>query len=160
MTPGKLRDEIGKREPFQLLEQEAMLNLMRTTDQVEIEFSRLFREHDLTSAQYNILRILRGEGGPLQSLEIARRTVTVVPGITGLIDRLEKKGLVQRQRDSEDRRVVRVAITDDGLAKLDQLDEPVLQLHGKLWGHLSEEELRQLIQLLEKARLKCKAETA
>ena len=67
------------------------LSLLRTNDQLQIRFARLFREHGLTPSQYNILRILRGEARPLPILEIAGRTVTVVPGITGLIDRLEAK---------------------------------------------------------------------
>ncbi|HZO22319.1 MAG TPA: MarR family transcriptional regulator, partial [Steroidobacteraceae bacterium] len=99
-----------------------------------------------------ILRILRGEGAPLPILEIAQRMVTVVPGITGLIDRLEQAGLVERRRCPEDRRVVYVALRDKAAELLAQLDEPVLQLHKRLMGHLSEEELRELIRLLEKAR--------
>ena len=71
---------------------------MRTSDQLQIRFARLFREYGLTPSQYNILRILRGEGKPLPILEIASRTITVVPGITGLIDRLEQAGFVNRLR--------------------------------------------------------------
>ena len=98
MASGKLRREIGKKRPFGTLEEEAMLNLFRTSDQVQIRFTRLFREYGLTSSQYNVLRILRGEGKPLPILEVAGRTVTVVPGITGLIDRLEQAGWVRRER--------------------------------------------------------------
>src|SRR5262245_15628615 len=101
-----LRDEIKKRQPFASAEQEAVLNLFRTSDRLQIRFTRLFRDHGLTSSQYNILRILRGEGRPLPVLEIAERTITVVPGITGLVDRLERAELVRRERSREDRRVV------------------------------------------------------
>src|SRR5581483_8764716 len=125
MSPGKLQQELKKRLPFQSLEQEAILNLARTNDQVQILFERLFRGYDeLTPSQYNILRILRGEGRPMQILEIAERTITVVPGITGLIDRLERKGLVRRERSTEDRRVIYVSITDKALELLARIDEP------------------------------------
>ena len=89
MANPKLQHELKKKRPFDSPEQEAALNLLRTNDQLQIRFARLFREHGLTTSQYNVLRILRGEGKPLPILEIASRMITVVPGITGLIDRLE-----------------------------------------------------------------------
>jgi MarR family 2-MHQ and catechol resistance regulon transcriptional repressor len=152
MKPSKLQREVKKKHPFAHLEQEASLNLARTSDRMQIRFARLFREHGLTPSQYNILRILRGEGAPLPILEIADRMVTVVPGITGLIDRLEEAGLVERRRCPEDRRVVYVALRDKAAELLARLDEPVLQLHKQLMGHLSEAELRELVRLLEKTR--------
>lgn len=147
-----LQRELKKKRPFESLEQEAMLNIVRTNDQHQIRFARLFRQHDLTLSQYNILRILRGEGAPLPSLEIASRTVTVVPGITGLIDRLEKSGFVVRERCAKDRRVIYVDLTEKGKKTLAELDEPLQELHQKLIGHLSKAELKELIRLLEKAR--------
>ena len=152
MKAGKLQHEVKKKQPFAQAEQEACLNLLRTNDRLQIRFARLFREHGLTPSQYNILRILRGEGAPLPILEIADRMVTVVPGITGLIDRLEEAGFVERRRCPEDRRVVYVALRDKAAELLAQLDEPVLQLHKRLMGHLGESELRELIRLLEKTR--------
>src|SRR2546421_2041379 len=110
----RLQREVKKKRPFQSLEQEAALNLARTDDQVQIRFARLFRDFALTPSQYNILRILRGEGKPLPILEIANRTITVVPGITGLIDRLEKAGFVNRVRCENDRRVIFVALSEKG----------------------------------------------
>src|SRR5262249_61393009 len=98
MKPSRLQREVKKKHPFAQLEQEASLNLARTSDQMQIRFARLFREHGLTPSQYNILRILRGEGAPLPILEIAQRMVTVVPGITGLIDRLEEAACGARRR--------------------------------------------------------------
>src|SRR5262249_46778704 len=105
MTTPKLQHELKKKRPFESPEQEAALNVVRTSDQLQIRFARLLREQGLTPSQYNVLRILRGEGNPLPILEIASRTITVVPGITGLIDRLEKAGLVNRIRCEKDRRV-------------------------------------------------------
>lgn len=148
----KLQAEIKKRQPFESLEQEAILNLVRTNDQYQIRFTRLFREFDLTSSQYNILRILRGEGKPLPILEIANRMVVVVPGITGLIDRLEQAGWVKRERCDKDRRVIYVAPTAKALKVLSEIDGPLTELHAKLMGHLSKVELRELVRLLEKSR--------
>jgi DNA-binding MarR family transcriptional regulator len=148
----KLQREVKKKQPFASLQQEAGLNLARTNDRIAIRFERLFRGFALTPSQYNILRILRGEAKPMPILEIAERTVTVVPGITGLIDRLEKAALASRRRCTEDRRVIFVSITDKGLAVLRQLDKPLDELERRLFGHLPENELKELIRLLEKVR--------
>jgi DNA-binding MarR family transcriptional regulator len=112
----------------------------------------VFTHPGLTPSQYNILRILRGEGQPLPSLEIAARTITVVPGITGLIDRLEESGFVARERCAKDRRVVYVGLTANGQKTLAVLDEPLDELHKRVIGHLTQTELKELVRLLEKAR--------
>src|SRR6516164_8879815 len=137
MTAPRLQHELKKKRPFDLPEQEAALDVVRTSDQLHIRFGRLLREHGLTPSQYNILRILRGEGAPLPILEIASRTITVVPGITGLIDRLEHAGFVVRKRCPKDRRVIYVALTDQGMETLAVLEEPLTGLRHKLLGHLS-----------------------
>src|SRR5271154_6727307 len=152
MTIPKLQHELKKKRPFDSSEQEAALSAVRTSDQFQIRFARLFREHGLTCSQFNVLRILRGEGKPLPILEIASRTITVVPGITGLIDRLEQAGFVNRLRCEKDRRVIYVALTDQAMTTLTALDEPLDELHSKLLGHLSQGELKELIRLLEKVR--------
>jgi DNA-binding MarR family transcriptional regulator len=152
MKARKLQHELKKRRAFELLEQEAALNILRTSDRLQICFARLLREHGLTPSQYNILRILRGEGKPLPILEIASRTIAVVPGITGLVDRLEQAGFVNRLRCEKDRRIIYVALTDQGMAALAALDEPLVALHRELLGHLSQVELKELIRLLEKVR--------
>jgi DNA-binding MarR family transcriptional regulator len=149
---GDLQREIKKKRPFESPAQEAMLNLVRTNDRFQFRFSRLFREFGLTSSQYNVLRILRGEGRPLPCLEVADRMVAAVPAITGLIDRLEAMGLVTRDRSTEDRRVVFVVVTAQGLDLLGRLDLPVDDLHKTLLGHLTDAELLELNRLLEKAR--------
>lgn len=150
--PGGLRDELRKRRPFESPEQEALLGLWRTSDRFQVQFARLFRTHGLTPSQYNVLRILRGEGKPLPCLEIADRLITMVPGITGLIDRLEAAGLVARARSDADRRVIHVAIQPAGLELLARLDKPVEELHRALLGHLDPDELAELVRLLDKAR--------
>ncbi len=148
----KLQHEIKKKRPFDSQQEEALLNLLRTNELFQNQFIRLFRKYGLTASQYNVLRILRGEGKPLPSLEIADRMIHVVPAITGLIDRLEKARFVKRRRCEEDRRVVYVEITDEAISVLKQIDRPVKQLREKLLGHLTRSELRELIRLLEKAR--------
>jgi len=153
MDPSALQIELGKKRPFDLPEQEASLNLARTHDHVHAEFARLFGEHGVSPPQYNVLRILRGHGGegvPCQV--IAGEMVTRMPDITRLVDRLEKSKLVERRRIAEDRRVVLVRITKTGKDLLGCLDQPVLELHKRLLGHLSNKELRELNRLLVKAR--------
>ena len=152
MTPPKLQHELKKKRPFESLEQEAALNIVRTSDRLQLCLARLMREHGLTPSQHNVLRILRGEGKPLPVLEIASRTITVVPGITGLIDRLEQAGFVRRVRCEKDRRVIYVALADHGIKALAALDEPLAALHHQLLGHLSQAELKELIRLLERVR--------
>ena len=152
MSGGRLQQELKKKRPFDSPEQEAILSIARTADRFGICFARLFREFGLTPSQYNVLRILRGEGKSLPILEIAERMIAAVPGITGLIDRLVGMGLAARDRSTEDRRVVYVAITPKALDLLAKLDQPVGALHKRLVGHLSPAELKDLIRLLEKAR--------
>jgi DNA-binding MarR family transcriptional regulator len=155
MATSNLQQELKKKGPFESPEQEAALGIFRTGDRLQIRFIRLLREQGLTPSQFNVLRILRGEGAPLPILEIASRTITVVPGITGLIDRLEQAGFVNRVRCEKDRRVIYVALAGLGRTTLAALDEPMRALHRKLLGHLSQVELKELIRLLNKVRESC-----
>lgn len=153
MARRTLQDEIKKKDPFQCLEQEVSLNIARTGDWMSGEFTRLFKEHGISASQYNALRILRGAGDSLPCLEVAARMISQLPDITRLVDRLEASELVERERTSEDRRVVLIRITKRGLKLLEQLDEPVVALHRRQLGHLSRDELNELNRLLVKARL-------
>jgi DNA-binding MarR family transcriptional regulator len=148
----RLQHELKKKQPFEVASQAAALGLVRTNDQLQIHFARLFRQYGLTPSQYNVLRILRGEGAPLPILEIAERTVTVVPGITGLIDRLEAAGFVSRERSTEDRRVVYVALTDKAAKLLAKIDRPLVEMHQRVMRHLTKTEINDLMRLLDKVR--------
>ncbi|WP_339726907.1 MarR family transcriptional regulator [uncultured Gimesia sp.] len=159
MTHKQLQQELKKKQAFESPEVEAILNLLRTSDQFQNRLGKLFREYRLTCSQYNVLRILRGEGQPLPSLEIASRMVQVVPAITGLVDRLEEQELVERKRCKKDRRVVYVAITAKGEQLLNQMDQRVSEQHTQLIGHLTRNELKELNRLLVKARQSCVVES-
>jgi DNA-binding MarR family transcriptional regulator len=152
MNAGRLQHELKKKRPFASLDQEVLLNILRTNDQLQIRLERLFRQFGLTSSQYNVLRILRGEGDSLPITEIASRTVTVVPGMTGLIDRLETAEMVRRDRSAEDRRVIYVEITPKALEVLAKLDKPLMELHAQMVGGLNDTEKRDIVRLMEKLR--------
>ena len=150
---GTLRDELKQNRPFRSVGQEAVLGLMRTTDQVRRILARPLGPKGLTLAQYNVLRILRGAGEEgLATLSIADRLVEHAPGVTRLLDRLERKGLVARRRDAEDRRRVVCTITGAGRALLAELDPAVDALDDEVLGTLDEEEKRTLITLLDRIR--------
>ena len=148
-----LKDEIKKTKPFEHPEEEAYLNLLRTTAVLNAEFERPLKESGLSEPQYNVLRILRGVGGNGAACsEVGARMVTRVPDVTRLVDRLEAAGLVGRCRITEDRRVVQVKITQKGLDLLAELDEPLLALNKKVMRHMTRAELNELSRLLVKLR--------
>lgn len=154
MTP-RLQDEIRQSRPFVCLEQEAFLSLGRTWAVLEHAFSEGLRAHGITPTQYNVLRILRGAGeAGLCRSEVTQRMIAKVPDATRLLDRLEAAGLIERQRDTSDRRFVTTRITGEGRRILTELDEPVEALHREHFGQLSEDELQRLIDLLSRVRSK------
>ena len=138
---------------FDSLEQEVFLNLWRTYDRLRALEDELFGRHDLTAQQYNVLRLLRGQHPEtLPTLALAGRLVSRAPDITRMLDKLEQRGLIVRERPADNRRVVRVGITDAGLALLRDLDAPVRACHARQLGHLSVAHLEQLATLLRAAR--------
>lgn len=131
--------------------QEAKTAIFRTADLLRRRMTAVVGPAGLTAQQYNVLRILRGvEPNPLPTLEIGERMIESTPGITRLLDRLEEKGLVRRERGREDRRVVQCWITLAGLALLSGLDTPMKEAERCLLGRLSKEEIRQLVDQLER----------
>lgn len=148
-----LAREIGKTGPFASPEEEAYLNLLRTTLLLSREFERLFQQHGLSEPLYNALRIAAGHGAAgVPTLTIGKQLIAHEPDVTRLVDRLEKAGLVKRERCERDRRVVFVKITPAGRAKLKAIDEPGDQLLNRLVGHLGKARLRELVALLEATR--------
>ena len=148
-----LGEEIKKVRPFESLEQEALLNLVRTADVLAGEIGELFKPSGLSATQYNVLRILRGAGPDgLPCGEVAARMITRDPDVTRLLDRMEKRKLISRCREKKDRRVVCARITETGLKLLAELDPIVLQAHRKQLSHMTAHQLQQLIALLELAR--------
>ena len=149
----RLQDEIKQTRPFKSLEEEVLLGLARTADAVARAGEEVLKGSGLTATQYNVLRILRGAGAVgLSCGDVASRMITRDPDLTRLLDRLEARALVKRARDVEDRRVVLTRITREGLALLTELDEPVQAQNRKAVGHLGEQKLRTLAQLLDEAR--------
>ncbi|MGD0389839.1 MAG: MarR family transcriptional regulator [Tepidisphaeraceae bacterium] len=150
---GKLQKEIAKSGPFASLEEEVMLNLLRTADRLMGSFESALKPSGLTPTQYNVLRILRGMSPQgIACQEIARRMITRDADLTRLLDRLESRGLVHRQRQADDRRVVHITITPAGLSLLAELDGVARETNKKALGHLGSERLSLLVKLLEEAR--------
>ncbi|HEX8171931.1 MAG TPA: MarR family transcriptional regulator [Thermoanaerobaculia bacterium] len=151
--PGRLQQEIKQNKPFASPAQEATVALLRTTDLIRRLVSGVVEPHGITLQQFNVLRILRGAGpAGLPTLEIAGRMVEQTPGITRLIDRLESKRLVLRERCTTDRRQVFCRITPDGLALLARLDAEVLAAEESALARIGKKQLAQLVSLLDLAR--------
>jgi DNA-binding MarR family transcriptional regulator len=148
-----LRDEIRQSKPFDSAAQEAILALYRTSDMLRRRFSQLVEPHGISLQQYNVLRILRGAGKTgTPTLDIANRMIEMTPGVTRLLDKLETKHLVRRQRCPEDRRQVLCWITESGLRLLAELDKPLTAAGVKSMEPLSTAEQKTLIQTLGKVR--------
>ncbi len=151
--PTSVGEEIRQNRPLRSPTHEALLALLRTADDVRRSLVKLLQAEDITPQQYNVLRILRGaapEGLP--TLQIAERMLERTPGVTRLIDRMELKGLVERKRCTEDRRRVWCRITEQGLALLARLDEPMARADEALFSVLDEDELRALVDSLDRIR--------
>jgi DNA-binding MarR family transcriptional regulator len=150
---GRLQQEIQQRKPIRLLEEETTLNLARTADLLMQRLADVLKPYALSATQYNVLRILRGAGTEGASCkDISSRMVTRDPDVTRMMDRLEVRGLVTRDRAKEDRRVVNHRLTPDGLDLVNSLDEPIEAIHGQSMRHMSRAKLRELINLLEELR--------
>lgn len=129
-------------------EEAVFLELLRTTDILSRRLAQVLKNVELSSNQYNVLRILRGAPEGLPCGEIGNRMITRDPDITRLLDRLEKRSLIERWRESKDRRVVLARITKEGLDLLARLDEPVQDTHRKQLGHLGSNRQKALTELL------------
>ena len=152
-TPRSLQEEIHQTRPFSSKRQEAWLAMFRTVDDLERRMAVIFAPAGITQQQYNVLRILRGAGPEgLPTLCIADRMIERTPGITRLIDRLQKKGWVKRNRATCDRRQVVCTITDAGLQLLSELDGPIQQEDDEALSMLNDDEITHLIDMLARIR--------
>ena len=135
------------------LEARLFVAFMQIADSLGAQAEQVIKAAGLTAAQYNVLRILRGAGRTgLACREIGERMISRDPDITRLLDRMEKRGLISRSRESRDRRLVLARITPEGLKLLARLDEPVQEAHRKQLRHLGRERLGALTDLLQAAR--------
>ena len=141
---------VGRRTPRQAANAELHITLVKASRRLMDEFEAVVKPVDLSLAQYNVLRILRGAGPEGATCgEVLGRLIQRDPDVTRLMDRLERRGLLQRWRDPDDRRVVRTHITTAGLDLLASLDGPVNDLHARHLGHLSDRQLADLRKLIE-----------
>lgn len=147
-----LKSELKKRGDFDSVEQETTLAILRTSDLLENRLARLLREHGLTPSQYNVLRILRGEGNPLPCLEVAERMIQVAPAITRVVDQLLKLDYITKSQSAEDRRVYMVDIKPSGKKLLAKLDQPILDLHANTMRNVSKADQKTLIRIMESIR--------
>ncbi len=148
-----LQQELKQKIPFTSREQEAVLSLLRTSDAIQAQVESWLKEYGLTGTQYNALRILRGAGPEgLPCREIGERMITRDPDITRLLNRLEDRGFVERNRDKQDRRVIYGKITAAGLQLLREMDGPIDKRGREMLRHVGQEKLKELIELLELVR--------
>jgi DNA-binding MarR family transcriptional regulator len=140
-------------ENFRSREQQATLGLLRTADAVKRSLAQVIEPHGITPQQYNVLRILRGAGPDgLPTLSIGERMIEQTPGVTRLIDRLERKGLVARTPCPKDRRRVFCTMTNKGLDLLKELDEPIIRWDSRAVSVLPPSDIDLLVDLLDRVR--------
>jgi DNA-binding MarR family transcriptional regulator len=150
---GKLQQEIHQTKAIRLLEEEAALNVVRTADVLMLAVGEALKPHLLSATQYNVLRILRGAGKDGASCkDIGSRMVARDPDITRLMDRLEQRGLLTRDRAREDRRIVTHRLSEAGLELVNALDGPIETVHRRTLGRMKAQKLRDLVGLLEEIR--------
>jgi len=152
-VPGKLQQEIQQTRPFELIEEEAMLNIVRTAEVLQRAIADFLDGFGLSSAQYNVLRILRGAGpAGATCSQIGKRMLTHDPDITRLLDRMEARGLISRARDGADRRAVITRITEAGLALAGEIDQPLKKFFQTRLGTIGRDGFVSLTAQLEKVR--------
>ncbi len=151
--PGKLQAEISQTKPFERIEEEAILNVIRTSEVLQQATADFLKFFDLSPVQYNVLRILRGAGeAGATCSQIAERLITRDPDITRLLDRMEARALIVRERSSRDRRMVITRITPSGLELVGRIDQPMQEMGTAKLGRFDRGALEELISVLEQLR--------
>lgn len=131
------------------LEAQVFVAILKAADALSTQAEQLIKASGLTGAQYNVLRILRGAGTEgLPCNRISERMISHDPDMTRMLDRMEARNLISRERQKEDRRVVKGRITDEGLKLLKKLDAPVRDLHKHQFGHMSSTRQKTLLELI------------
>jgi MarR family transcriptional regulator, organic hydroperoxide resistance regulator len=150
---GGIVEELKQKRPFATKAQAATVALLRTADVVRRRVARVVEPAGITLQQYNVLRILRGAAGqPMAALDVAERLIEEAPGVSRLLDRLVAKGLIHRNRSSQDRRRLECSITSKGLELLARLDQPVLRADTDAMAGLTAREIATLDDLLARIR--------
>lgn len=148
-----LQKELKQNKPFANASEAAHLAVLVTAERLKANAAHVFKAKDLTAAQYNVLRILRGAGKTgITCTDISSRMITRDSDITRMLDRLEARGLISRERQADDRRVVKAFIADAGLLLLKELDRPLRKLVENQMAGISENDLKKLVKLLDKIR--------
>ena len=151
--PGRLQTEIHQTRPFEAIEEEAVLNIVRTAEVLQRALVEFLKEFDLSPTQYNVLRILRGAGAAGATCsQIGERLLTHDPDITRLLDRMDARRLIARERSSTDRRAIITRISADGLALVGSIDAPLRTLTQSRMGKFGRDALAGLIAELERVR--------
>lgn len=151
--PGGVAREIKQKRAFSSRAEEAVVALLVTADHARRRVAEALAAESVGIQQFNVLRILRGAGSEgLPTLEIAERMIEKTPGITGLVDRLTAKGLVERERSSDDRRLVICRITEKGRSLLARLDAPILAADEAVMAGLKPADIDQLLSLFDRIR--------
>lgn len=148
-----MQNELKQNKPFNSTAEAVHLAVLVTAEKLKANAAHVFKSKDLTAAQYNVLRILRGAGkNGITCTEISGRMITRDSDITRMLDRLEARGLISRERQADDRRVVKAFIADAGLLLLKELDRPLRKLVENQMAGISENDLKKLVKLLDKIR--------
>ena len=148
-----VQSEIRQTKPFRSTAQEATIALLRTASIVNRALARVVEPYELSLAQYNALRIIRGAGtGGIPTLSIRERMIEEGTTITRLLDKLEEATLIRRERTLPDRRQVLCFATDGGRKLLDSLDPLVNAADEEAVASLSQSELERFIDLLDAVR--------
>jgi DNA-binding MarR family transcriptional regulator len=150
---GRLQQELKQTKAIASLEEESLLNIVRTADALMLSVTASLKPNQLSPTQYNVLRILRGAGeAGVSCKDIAARLVARDPDITRLMDRLEQRGLIVRDRAREDRRIVIHRLTKPGNELVNELDRPIAALNKAIMSGIKADKLRQLVDVLEQVR--------
>lgn len=147
-----LAQELRMSRPFDLIEEETWLAILRTADVLQRRASQILTPFDITPAQYNVLRILRGSPSGLACSQISERLIAHDPDVTRLLDRMEAQHWVKRKRSATDRRVVLVFITSAGIGLLEELKPLITTYHRQQFSNWGEKTLKQFLTLLARVR--------